>query len=218
MNNYERILILHALDDSTSFLERFKEELSDFYVSFTSNKESIQQAKETLGDLEEPSLIVFLGHGSSSGLFEPDDNHKYDKFFLDITWGNLYFNEHDVLLLSCNSKDLINKIHKPFHSIGFGNIISSPRELEIYNNKHKIEKTLSKEEIDIFNNIYLDSSIKVVKSIIRNEITFMDIPKRFRFYINKEIDKILLDKKNSNRIELARILFEFRNEITFRQN
>ncbi len=218
MNNYNGILILHAVDNSTMFLNGFKKEFSDYYFSFDSTKESILKAKNLLGDLNPKSLIIYLGHGSSSGLFEPDENHLYENYFLDITWGNHYFEEHDVLLLSCKSNDFISKVYTPNFSLGFGNIISSEEELKIHNKKNDIKKNLSVEEINTFNRIYIEISMKIIKYLINNITSFDNIPKYFSFLINQEINNILLNKENENRVELSRILFEFRNEILFKKN
>lgn len=218
MNNYNGILILHAVDNSTMFLNGFKKEFSDYYFSFDSTKESILDAKNLLGDLNPKSLIIYLGHGSSSGLYEPDENHLYEKFFLDVTWGNHFFEEHDILLLSCRSNDYISKVYTPNFSLGFGNIISSVEELKIHNEKNHVKKELSKDEINLFNQIYIETSIRAVKNLINSKISFDNISKYFNFLINQEINKILLDKDNENRVELSRMLFEFRNEIILKKN
>jgi hypothetical protein len=218
MNNYNGILILHAVDNSTIFLNGFKKEFSDYYFSFDSTKDSILNAKNLLGDLNPKSLIIYLGHGSSSGLYEPDENHVYENFFLDVKWGNHFFEEHDILLLSCRSNDYIGKVYTPNFSLGFGNIISSVEELKIHNEKNHVKKELSKDEINLFNQIYIEISIKAVKSLINSMISFDNISKYFNFLINQEINKILLDKGNENRVELSRLLFEFRNEIILKEN
>lgn len=218
MNDYKGILILHAVDNSTLFLKSFEKEFSNYYYSFDSTKESILNAKNLLGDLDSKSLIIYLGHGSSSGLYEPDENHMYEKFFLDVTWGNHYFEGHDILLLSCKSNDYISKVYTPNFSLGFGNIISSSEELKIHNEKNDIKKNLSVDELNLFNRVYIEISIKVIKSLINNIISFDNIPKHFSFLINQEINKILLDKENENRVELSRMLFEFRNEIVLKKN
>jgi hypothetical protein len=218
MNNYNSILVLHAVDSSTQFLSKFKEEFSDNYFPFSSEKESVNKAKSRIGDLEPKSLIIYIGHGSSSGLYEPDETHEYKNYFLDATWGNHYLDEHDVFLLSCNSNVFIQKIYKSNFSLGFGNIISSKEELDIHNEKNKVKKTLSKDEIKVFNEIYMKCSIKVIKSLVNEKVRFIDVQKQLRFHINKEINNILLNRQNSNRIEFARILFEFRNELLLNYN
>ena len=218
MNNYKSILILHAVDNSTLFLGKFEEEFGNIYVPFDNDPKSILRAKTLIGDLETKSLIIFLGHGSSLGLYEPDETHTYEKFFLGVALSNHYFDEHDIFLLSCKSNELIQKIYKSSYSIGFGNIISSITELGFHNDKNEVKKTLNEDEIDMFNKLYVDCSIKVVKELVSKKINFYDVPKYFRFFINQEINKILLDKGYNNRIEFSRMLFEFRNEIFLKRN
>lgn len=218
MNNYDKILILHALDNSTSFLSAFSEEFKDLYFSFNSTQESINQAKELLGSLEPKSLIIYLGHGSSSGLYEPDDSHTYEKYFLDVIWGNHFFGEHDIFLLSCKSNEYIKKIYKSNSSIGFGNIISSVFELNIHNNNNSNKLLLKDEDIIKLNDIYLNSTLKVIRKLINNEIYFFDVPKKLRFIINTAINQLLLNKNSINRLHFTKLLFDFRNELIFKKN
>ena len=218
MNEYNQIIIIHAVGNSTLFLDKFKEEFSEYYFSFNSNKESVIKAKYILGELNPKSLIIYLGHGSSFGLYVPDENHLYENLFVDVNWGNVFFEEHDIILLSCKSNEYISKIYKSNLSIGFGNIISSYDELKIYNDKNEIKKSLNVDEINLFNKIYIECSITIIRYLISNKISFIDIPKYFRFILNKEINKILLNKENENRVELSRMLFEFRNEILLKKN
>lgn len=218
MNKYKKILILHALDKSTAFLCLFRDEFNDFYFSFDSSQESIDNAKGLLGELEPKSLIIFLGHGSSTGLYVPNDNNIYEKYFLDATWGNHFFDEHDILLLSCKSNDYIKKIYKSNSSLGFGNIISSKLELDKYNEEHDKKLLLEESDINRFNEIYVNSALKVIKKLINNEIYFFDVPKYFRFNINAEINQILLNKTYKKRLHMTKLLFDFRNEFLFKKN
>lgn len=218
MNNYDKILILHALDKSTNFLSVYEDEFKGYYFSFNSEKESINRAKSLLGDLERKSLIIYLGHGCSSGLYEPDDSHTYEKYFLDAALGNYFFDEHDIFLLSCKSNEYIKKIYKSNSSIGFGNIISSKFELDHHNESNTVKIPLQQCDIERFNEIYVNSSIKVIKKLINNEIYFFDVPKYLRFMINSDINQLLLDKNNSNRLHFSRLLFDFRNEFLYKKN
>ncbi|NIJ45611.1 hypothetical protein FHR24_002079 [Wenyingzhuangia heitensis] len=218
MNNYNKIILLHAVDKSTVFLSKFEEEFRGYYHSFNSENDSIHKAKELIADLEPKSLIIYLGHGNSSKLYEPDERGEYKKNFLDATKANFLFEDHDIFLLSCRSNDFIKKIYNSNYSIGFGNIISSKEELDHENRYNDIKKVLTEEEISQFNQIYVNCSIKIIKKLVKEKIIFQDIPKCFRYYINKEINKILLNKANNNRVELARLLFEFRNQIGFKFN
>ena len=218
MLNYKNILILHPLDGSTTFLSPFRHNFEDYYYSFDYKQESIQAAKIKLGDLKVKSLIIFIGHGSSMGLYEPDEQNVYEKYFLDPTMGNHFLEGHDVLLLSCRSNEFIKKMYTASSLIGFGNIISSKQELEIHNENNENKKNLSNDDIQIFNNCIIEAVIKSIKLLDIDKISFFEIAKYIDFNINKFLVKILKDKSYPNRIELARLLFEFRNEIIYQNN
>ena len=112
----------------------------------------------------------------------------------------------------------MKKINKASCLIGFGNIISSKRELDIHNEEIKIKKKLSEKEIDFFNSQFVNSVIKTIKLLENGKIVFKDVNKYIAFFINKCIVNVLKDKTNENRIELARLLFEFRDEIKYQNN
>lgn len=213
MHNYNEILIIHALDASTLFLNIFEKAFPNYYISFTENANSINIIKTRIGNLQDNSLIIYLGHGSSSGLYVPSSTHNYENYFLDVIWGNHYFEGHDILLLSCKSEEYLRKIHKYNFAFGFGNIISSLDELNFHNKYSDREKKLSDTDIEYFNNVYAKITIQIINLLIVGKIQFYEIYKYYCYLINKEICLILLDKQNSNRVELARLLFELRNEM-----
>lgn len=213
MHKYKQILIIHALDESTAFLNIFEKEFPQYYISFTENAESINTAKTSIGDLDDNSLIIYLGHGSSSGLYLPSHTSNYENFFLDVFWGNHYFKDQDILLLSCKSEEFIRKMHKYRFAFGFGNIISSKDELKFHNEYAAIEKKLSDEDIEYFNITYAEATVKIIKLIISGKIHFGNISKYYKYFINSKINEALLNKQNAGRVELARILYEFRNEM-----
>lgn len=181
MHKYREILILHPIDNSTKFLEPFKDSFGVNYYGF--NSDTIYDVKAKLGDLEPKSLIVFIGHGSSSGLYEPDERHIYEKYFLDEMWANHYFEDHDVILLCCRSNEFMRKINKASCLIGFGNIISSKRELDVHNENTEIKKNLSEEEIGLFNSYFVNSIIKTIKLLEDGKIAFKDVRKYISFLL-----------------------------------
>ncbi|SFJ22617.1 hypothetical protein SAMN04487893_104181 [Myroides guanonis] len=215
---YHKVLILHSLDESTKFLKPFEDHFPDYYISVDDSDNSVQSVKTILSDLDETSFVIYIGHGSSEGLFLPNENFEYANLFLDAKWSNIYFENHDILLLSCRSNELLERIYKYNSAIGFGNIISSAHEIKQHNERNEIKKTLSNTDIDIFNAAYVKVSISIIKMILNNTINFSQAYKYYYYLINKEINNILMNKKINNRIEIARLLFEFRNEMVYKSN
>ena len=77
-----KILIVHALDESTKFLSVFKKAFEEHYFVITSNKqEEIDKVHSKIKALNEDDIFIFLGHGASYGLFAPSstDIRIFDK-------------------------------------------------------------------------------------------------------------------------------------------
>lgn len=125
MNRYN-ILIVHALDETTQFLLPFKNEFPEFYLEIKANHDN--DILNKISQTPENSIIVFLGHGHSIGLYPPNDRNN---IFIDKDKGNELFTNKNILLLSCNSNQFIEKLKTYKHIIGFGNILSSMKEVNI---------------------------------------------------------------------------------------
>lgn len=208
------LYFIHALDETTSFLNVFREHFKDNYYIIEPNKKSVEESKEYLQSISEDNLIVFLGHGHSSGLYTPESSDFNKDIFITSDIGNQIFSEKKVILLSCNSNQFINRLNTFRCIIGFGNILSSMNEVRT---EADIEtgrfRNVSEKDIEHFNNSYCNAIINALKKYANGLYEFDEIPKIIEFYINQSINKVLLDKQIDNRIEIARLLFEFRNEM-----
>ena len=209
MSKYD-ILIVHALDETTQFLLPFKEEFPNFYWEVNNIHDTLDEiAKKT-----ENSVVVFLGHGHSTGLYPPNDIHNV---FINKDIGDKIFINKNVLLLSCNSNQFIQKLTTYKHIIGFGDILSSIEEVRI-RSENEANICISDEDIKWFNDTYIQSIIKTLKHLLKGQIEFSEVAKYIEFYINKEINRTLKDKTNINRKERAKLLFEFKNDMIFKCN
>ncbi len=126
MSKYD-ILIVHALDETTQFLLPFKEEFPNFYWEVKADS-NIQHTLNEISQKSENSIIVFLGHGHSTGLYAPNDK---DNIIINKDIANEIFTNKNILLLSCNSNQFIEKLETYKHIIGFGDILSSIEEVRI---------------------------------------------------------------------------------------
>lgn len=214
MNKYD-ILIVHALDETTQFLLPFKEEFPEFYWEVKVDSSNIQDTLNKITQKSENSIIVFLGHGHSNGLYAPNNR---DNIIIDKDIANKIFTNKNVLLLSCNSNQFIEKLETYKQIIGFGDILSSMEEVRIRSEFEVNKRDIDDEDIKWFNNIYIQSIIKSLKHLLKGQIEFNEVAKYIEFYINKEINKILRNKTVINRKERARLLFEFKNDMIFKCN
>lgn len=211
MSKYD-LLIVHALDETTKFLLPFKDEFFDFYWEVKADHNNIKDTLNKISQKSENSIIIFLGHGHSTGLYAPNDR---DNIFIDKDKGNELFINKNILLLSCNSNQFIKKLNTYRHIIGFGDILSSMEEVRI-RNEYEANICISNEDIKWFNDTYIQSIIKTLRHLLKGQIEFNEVAKYIEFYINKEINRTLKDKTNINRKERAKLLFEFKNDMIFK--
>ncbi|UPQ77081.1 hypothetical protein [Chryseobacterium nepalense] len=209
--------IIHALDETTSFLEVFKSEFPQNYHVFLPAEISKKEILELLKSIPDNSLILFLGHGHSTGLYGPEGIDFPQNIFIDSESGNVLFKEKKVILLSCNSNQFVTRLNTHKEILGFGNILSSMEQLrnEVENGARDNYGTLSKEDIDYFNAIYCTAIIKAIKETIPTSIyTLKSIKKIIEFFINKELNFLLKNKQITK--EFASLLFSFRNDMVLK--
>lgn len=214
-----KLFIFHAIDETTKFLEVFQNNFPDNYYQIDSTSTSIEKNIDLMKFAPENSTLIFLGHGHSTGLYSPESINFEKKIIIDVKQGDEIFKNKNILLLSCNSNQYIRKISGFNNIIGFGNIISSMVEVSIEaEHSTGVYRNVNNFDIDFFNKSYVESVIYALKKLKENKSSFEDIPKIIELYINKGINKTLLNKNLKNRIEISKLLFEFRNEMLFIKN
>jgi hypothetical protein len=214
-NSYSNIICIHPKDETTAFLKPLGEIFESNYKIIEDNEESHTEILHLIESYSEKSLIVFLGHGHTYGLSSSNTESFPTKIFIDTTIANKSFTNHDVLLLACKSSEFIGNINYVYNSIvGFGNILSS---LDEVSNEAEYEtghyRNLEQVDIDYFNKSYIDAISKSFKLVFNNKIKFHQIPSYISYFLNKSINLILRQKDKENRVEVAKLLFEFRNEM-----
>lgn len=212
---YTNILCIHPKDDTTNFLNPLGKIFGDNYRIIEDNDKSHTDILQLIESFTKKSLIVFLGHGRTHGLSSSSTENFPSKVFIDITKANNLFKKHDVLLLACRSSEFIGKIALIYNTIiGFGNIISS---LEEASNEAQYEtgiyRDLEQIDIDYFNKSYTDAISKSFILALKGKIKFNQLPSYISYFLNKSINLILRQSNKKNRIDVAKLLFEFRNEM-----
>tara|TARA_R110002072_G_scaffold287464_3_gene453105 strand:- start:8620 stop:9264 length:645 start_codon:yes stop_codon:yes gene_type:complete len=210
------IHIIHALDDTTEFLSVFKNYFNDNFFVIEPNVDSVNESISFLEQVPEEDLIVFLGHGHSTGLYAPESESFEKEIFIDINLANKVFKNKKVILLTCNSNQFIKKIINFRYIVGFGNILSSIQEVNAEAEVSTgIYRNLSNQDIEYFNHSYCSAVVLAIKKYQSGLYNFTELPKLIEFFINQRINKTLLKKETKNRVEIAKLLFEFRNEMDF---
>jgi hypothetical protein len=213
MTDYKRIICIHPNDTTTSLLAPIGE-LFESYIKIIPNDEAHANALTELSTCEDRSLIIFLGHGTGTVLYGAETEDYKRKEFISITHAENLFKFHDILLISCYSATFLDRPIEYNSAIGFGNIISSIQErnteAELVTGHYR---PISPEDIEIFNNKLVDCIKRSIQRLIAEKISFADLYNYFTYFFNQEISNILLNKSVDNRKEIAKLMFELRDEM-----
>jgi hypothetical protein len=210
---YQEVLCIHPLDESTAFLEPIRKIFSNNSI-IEANLEAHNAILEKIYNFNYKSLIIFLGHGSKEALKGSSTSDYEFENYIDVNQAKNLFKNHDIFLLSCNSRDFLNAFDSYNSSIGFGNIISSMEEVDI--ERRFRDLNLENEDVELFKLSFVSAVKQTFIQLITNKIIFKEIPIYLRYFINKEINSVLLSKDLKNRKEIAKLLFEFRDEMIYR--
>lgn len=206
--------LILALDDSTRFLNIFFENFPDLCFTIEAHQDSIDSSLLFLNEIPDGSIVLFLGHGHSSGLYTPTGPSFGRQIFIDSkNAGNLFKNKH-LILLCCNSNQFIDKFSGYYSVIGFGNIISSMNEIGIEAETTGYFRPIDIDDIEVFNSSYCRVIIEALRFHSRGLIEIKDLSLWIEFLLNKTIGELLLNKNISKRKQIARLLFDFRNEMS----
>ncbi|MFD2582489.1 hypothetical protein ACFSR6_08320 [Pedobacter vanadiisoli] len=214
---YSHIICIHPEDKTTSFLSIIGAQLEKYYHTIPADQDSHNKLIDSIAAYHGNALIVFLGHGSHNCLFGSCDSPTGGKaVFLNLDFTRKLFIGHDVLLVSCNSADFLNKQNSFRNAIGFGNIISSEDEAS-----HEAEyitgvyRDLDADAITIFNDCFSSSVAEAIKLLASGAISFKELYTYLIYFLNKKINKVLLDKGLEKRLAISELLFETRSEMKF---
>jgi hypothetical protein len=220
-------IIIHPYDRSTFFLNKIKSFLISKFpnnihcLNIKPSEDSHNYCLHCVSNLDNGSLILFLGHGHTDKLFGAKSdsfnriNYNNDNF---INESNIdIFNEKKVICFSCNSREKIAKVAVDKGAtvfLGFGDIPSSHNE---FNERgYFVGKKAINDIKGILNNI-----IKYgIYYSLKNNYSFEQLANIIKLITNKKISELLIIKKKKmkkNKLRnliLAEILFHFKNEIT----
>lgn len=212
------IYFVHALDETTIFLNVFQKEFRNNFYIIEPNKKSVEESIIFISKIPDNAIVLFLGHGQSTGLYTPQTKEFQKEIFINSTNGNSLFKNKKVILLSCNSNQFIVRLQGFESILGFGNIISSMSEVSVEAETITGSyRNVKQHDIDCFNSSYCDAIIQALKLLKSNSIKFEEIPKIIEFSLNQKITNLLLNKTIENRTEIAELYYEFRNEMIFKK-
>jgi len=213
---YDKILCIFPKDQTTDFLNPIptliEEYIGDRFELFRidSSDESYQLALYKMQNYPEGSLILYLGHGSSTGfhcLLQSEGIDVVNCIFLNAQ--NIQrIQGKSIFALSCNSSSFLSSHHKKsklFSWLGFGDL---PTENENFNIEAENKQIL----LEKYKNILIDSVIQSIIELINTR----SISKSYsilKLYLNQKMIRLAADKRDPGNKLLADIIYQTKKEV-----
>ena len=213
-----RIACIYPMDETTGFLlpifERLQKESNFIDYRFDTNDiNSVDKMKDDLLNLEQPSFIVFLGHGASYCLYgTPKGDKKKILFSIDDL---KLFQNHSCFFLSCRSSEFLRTKAQSY--IGFGDIPTDYLEIISERDLGDIHymSGINEAEIELYKSYIVDIILHTIDSCgCESLLTFYN---KLKLYTNKQIADLLVNKEVPNYRLLADLLYSWKSEIEYRR-
>lgn len=198
--------------ESTDFLMPVYEQLKQLpsftgYRFNTTEVTAVEKLHNDLKQINNDSLLFFLGHGASNKLYGSviDDNsflfnHQNTKHLKDV----------DIICVACRSKEFA---HNHFNNyIGFGNITSDYQEiLDERDSDYNYMSWADKEDIENFRTLFVNILVNAIKMSKCSELR--NLFRILKLCFNKEIANILKSKELNHFRELADMLYNILDDM-----
>ena len=204
-------------DKSTDFLLPIYTQLEKLsgFIGYRFNTLDLQKRNslfDALNQVEEDSLLVFLGHGASNKLYGSVDENG-DKQVLFDKNNTKQLSNIDFLCIACRSKEFgCNHFQ---NCIGFGDITSDFSEIlaerDIGDSNYM--NWANEDDIINFQNVFVEAVTKAILLTSCNDL--FSIYKMMRLCFNKQIADLLKKKSLTNYRNIADMLFEVLNDLTY---
>lgn len=212
-----KVVCIFPEDESTDSLLPVYEQLKSIsgFVGYRFNTLDSQKRNtlyEELNQLEGNALMVFLGHGASNKLYGSVEGNG-DKQVLFDKDNTKQLKNLDFMCIACRSSEFA---HNHFQNyIGFGDITSDFSEVIAERNigDPNFMDWASENDIINFRNLFVEAVTKAILLTSCNDLC--SIYKMMRLCFNKQIAELLKNKSLTNYRNIADMLFEVLNDLTF---
>lgn len=218
------LTIIYPHDATTNFLlaipefliQNFSRQVSYLHLD---DKTNYSITHDLIRQTDKNSIILFLGHGSSSCLHGSPENNVSGGIF--VSKENLsVFNQKNLFCLSCNSNDFLRRNKKStsiIKAIGFGDLPTSwaeviaARESDINAYSEYTEDIISE---------FVEILVVLVKNsfydYFERNLNFTQLVAHFELHLNKTINNIILrDSRRAHNRKLANLLYNVKSELYY---
>lgn len=212
-----KLICIYPKDETTDFLLPIYEQLeslSDFvgYRFDTNDSSKTKNLYDDLKQLEKDSIIFFLGHGASNKLYGSVDKGG-NKLTLFEKTNTEDIKNTNFVGIACRSNDFAyDHLH---NYIGFGDITSDYSEVlaERSIGDANYLEWISEEDIINIQNEFVSSISEAVK--LSECADLHSIYRMLKLCFNKRIASLLVNKGIQNYREIADMLYEINDEMSF---
>jgi len=217
-----KILLIHCYDHTSAFLEGIMHHLKNKgftafdYVKIDQPPPDPGQLTHLITNQDQGTTIIFLGHGSSYGIYWPLLPGSNPSLFINKSTFDL-FSGKNLVCLSCRSADFIRQ---NFASIpgtammGFDDLpthwedVWAEREVD-----HKAYRGMTDDVLSNYRDILVKTFSSALYDAITHHLDFSQFYLRLRLYINRQIFRVTNYAISSKPTMLANMLFELKQGI-----
>lgn len=213
-----KLICIYPEDKTTDFLLPIYKQLKVLAKEFvdyrfcTNNSSKTKSLYDELLKITENDIVIFLGHGASDKLYGSVDENKEKIILFDKTKSEC-FKKAFFIGITCRSKEFANE-HIPNY-IGFGDITSSYDEVLAERNigDPYFLEWATKEDIINFQKKFVFAIIDAIR--LSKFMGLHSIYKMTKLSFNKRIASLITNKNVQNFRQIADMLYDVNNEISF---
>ena len=210
-----RLVCIFPEDESTDFLLPIYKQLENLsgFIGYRFNTLDSQKRNnlyETLNQLEDNSLLVFIGHGASNRLYGSVDDNRNKQVLFDKDNTEELRNK-DFICIACRSNEFARNHFQNY--IGFGDITSDFSEIEAERNlgdSHYMDWA-TEEDLVVFRQEFSGAIVDAIRLTHCGDLSSMY--KMLKLCFNKRIATLLVNKNISNYRHIADLMFDILDNI-----
>ncbi len=221
-----RVILIFPQDTTIEFLREFISILQNKYPESISLIEpdlncSFEALFKQINSLyKENDIIFFLGHGKSNALYGAT-NSKEKNILISINQISEVFNGKNVILFSCNSRDIFRKTGVGIKKyLGFGSMPTDWDEIQSERNIGDANYlfNLTSDSLEKFKKILVAGLVSASEKLINEPNFSREMYLVLRMELNKAMLKIPQDTSLplNERIELFKIIQMTKDDILYK--
>ncbi|MGX7668874.1 hypothetical protein [Flavobacterium pedocola] len=223
MNN-KKIVIIHPKDETTDFLEEITSYLLEntvveIVILRLATKDDHLSFFETVQTFKENELILFLGHGTSTGLSGCSTNECEQQVFIAEKQLKVFENKN-LILLSCRSNQYLKSYFKDCKlksAIGFPNLITDFEEVIHHDDPSRLED-ITEDDVEAFKIALVEIVKFSLVDFVNSDLTVFQIFNRIKLRLNRKIVNLYQRNVTNDKTPLGKMLHDIANDLNYFNN